>query len=109
MGEETISARLGLQGAPAAVLDHIEAQGGRLHQAADDIGKAVGFSMTAASQALHRLRGQRLIWIDGYRQTRGLGQPVPVYRLNAPVIAVLLSEETGALGQELAEAYAEES
>lgn len=108
MGQETIAARLGLQGAQAALLDHFEAQGGLLHKGIGDIGKATGFSVSAVSQALQRLRGKRLIWIDGYQQIGGRGKPIPVYRLNDTVIAVLLSDETGALGQELAEAYAEE-
>ena len=109
MVNETSAARLGLRGAQAALLDHIEGQGGMIHQSADEIGKAIGYSIAAASQALHRLRGQRLIWIDGYRQVRSPGRPVAVYRLNAPVIAVLLGDETGTLGHELAEALAEES
>ena len=108
MTNETIAARLGLRGAQAAVLDHIEAQGGRLHQTAGDIGKAIGFSMASANQALHRLRGQHLIRIDGYRQVRSPGKPVAVYRLNAPVIAALLGEETGAPGHDPTEAHGQD-
>lgn len=108
MCKATIAARLGLGGAQAAVLDHIEARGGMSHQTAADIGKAIGFSMAAANQALHRLRGLRLIWVDGYKQKNGIGKPIPVYRLNEPVIRVLLNEQSGMLGQELAEAYADE-
>ena len=109
MSEKTIAAQLGLRGAQAAVLDHIEGQGGTVHQSAHNIGKAIGYSMASANQALHRLRGQRLIWIDGYKRLSRLGQPVPVYRLNEPVITVLLNEQSGALGWKLAQAYAEES
>ena len=81
----------------------------RLRPAKRRLGIDHPFGLASANQALHRLRGQRLIWIDGYKQLSGLGQPVPAYRLNEPVITVLLNEQSGALGWELAQAYAEES
>jgi len=108
MNTMTLAAQLGLRGAQAAVLDHIEARGGRLHQTLEGIERDIGFSKGSISQALQRLRGQRLVWIEGFRQIRGMGRAVAVYRLNVPVIEVLLDKETGRLGRDLAEAYADE-
>lgn len=93
----------------AAALDHIEARGGRLHQTLESIGRDIGFGKGSISLALQRLRGRHLVWIDGFNQIGDMGRAVAMYRLNEPVIEVLLDKETGTLGRELAEAYADEA
>ena len=82
MNKVTLAAQLGLRGAQAAVLEHIEARGGRLHQTLEDMERDIGFSKGAISQALHRLRGRHLVWIEAFGQIRGFGRAVAVYRLN---------------------------